>query len=154
MRIDVVPVNDAPVVHMPDIKVFHDRPRADAIFGVVKNTRIFVTDVDAEGKNIEVKLSAEKGKITLAKWKNVSVSGNGTPTVKIAGPVKWINEALIGTTFTPWSLFSGDAKLKVYANDRGNSGYGGALTDTESLVLRVTNGFVWNWRDWWNRFVG
>ncbi len=47
----------------------------------------------------------------------------------------------------------GNANLEVYANDRGNNGQGGALTDTEDMTIKVKNGYIRNWREWWDRLV-
>src|SRR5205823_1331231 len=46
-----------------------------------------------------------------------------------------INNALDGLIFTPTMDFSGVTSLVVVANDLGNSGLGGARTDTKTVSL-------------------
>ncbi len=155
VSMDIYSVNDAPVVHMPNIKAVHDETRRDAMFNVVRDTQIFVTDVDSDGdRMIEAKVTATNGILKLREWTNVTLTGNGTPALKLVGAVKWINEALKGMRYDPYDWFSGNAKVTVYANDRGNNGQGGALTDTEDMTIKVKNGYIWNWREWWNLFMG
>ena len=71
--------------------------------------------------------------------------------MKLVGAIKWVNEALKGMRFTAEDEYDGNGKLTVKADDRGNNGMGGALTDTENLTLKIEDGKVRNWRDWWNR---
>ncbi len=152
--IDIYSVNDAPVVHMPGIKAVYDETRPDAIFNVVRNTQIFVTDVDSGDNKIEVNVNAEHGILTIREWTNVTLAGNGTAALKLVGEVKWVNEAVKGMRYDPDDSYSGDAELEVYANDRGNDGLGGLLTDTEDLTIKVKEGYIRKWREWWTRRTG
>ena len=54
------------------------------------------------------------------------------------GTIAAINTALNGLTFSPTADFNGaGASLQVVTNDLGNTGSGGAKTDTDSVAITV-----------------
>ena len=70
----------------------------------------------------------------------MTVSGDGTPAnpLRLTGALAAINSVLdLGVVYTPISNFFGTTLLKILSNDAGNTGLGGALTDTDYLPIRV-----------------
>src|SRR2546425_1283148 len=53
------------------------------------------------------------------------------------GTVANINTALNGLSFAPTANFNGAASLQLVTNDQGNSGAGGALSDTDNVAITV-----------------
>src|SRR5439155_1292109 len=53
------------------------------------------------------------------------------------GTVANINTALNGLSFAPTANFNGAANLQLITNDQGNTGSGGALSDTDSVAITV-----------------
>jgi hypothetical protein len=72
----------------------------------------------------------------------VSVSGSGTGTLQLIGPVVDITTALNGLTYASPSTFSGGDTLTVSTNDQGNSGAGGAMSDSRSVQLTDVRLFI------------
>src|SRR5262249_23595702 len=66
-----------------------------------------------------------------------SVSGNGTGAVTLQGSLSAINTALDGLRYLPPSNFTGTVTLTVTSNDLGNTGAGGAMTDTDAVSIAV-----------------
>ncbi|HWT02752.1 MAG TPA: hypothetical protein VN256_21065, partial [Pyrinomonadaceae bacterium] len=54
------------------------------------------------------------------------------------GTIANVNAALSGMQFKPNSNYTGAASLKIISNDLGNTGSGGALTDTDTINITVT----------------
>ena len=55
----------------------------------------------------------------------------------ITGTMASINAALNGLVYLPGANFNGLATLTLTTNDLGNTGTGGALTDTDSVAITV-----------------
>jgi uncharacterized repeat protein (TIGR01451 family) len=136
--LSVSSVNDAPVNTVPATGSTNaDTP--------VSLTGISVSDVDAGPANISVVLSVTHGTLTL----NTSVpggviasdlSGNGSGLIVVLSTLAKINTTLAdanGLVFTPDTGFAGTATLTLVTNDLGNSGSGGALSDTDSEAISV-----------------
>src|SRR6185312_15506953 len=87
---------------------------------------ISIADVDAGSSSVQVTLAATNGVLTLAGTSGLTVSGNGTGTVTVTGLV-----------FAPTGNFNGSANLTVTTNDQGNTGAGGALSDSDSVAITV-----------------
>ena len=86
---------------------------------------ISVADVDASIGIEQVTLTVTTGTLTLGSiFGLTSVSGNGTMSITIRGQLTYLNSALKGLRFT-----GGATTLKVIANDLGNTGLGGPLSD-------------------------
>ena len=49
-----------------------------------------------------------------------------------------INTALDGLAFAPNANFSGAASLQIVTDDQGNTGSGGALSDSDTINITVT----------------
>ena len=53
------------------------------------------------------------------------------------GTLANINTALNGLSFAPTANYNGAASLQIVTNDQGNTGSGGALTDTDTVNITV-----------------
>ncbi len=152
--VNVVAVNDAPVVNTPAGKTMFE----DTTLNV---TGFSVSDVDVRTGTITVTLSilSADGILstdgTLIVRTNVAggvtagqVTGNGTNVVTLTAPLAAVNATLANATglvFTPSANFNtdgeGDLRLNVDVNDGGN-GENGALgtpqTGSGFVTIRVT----------------
>ncbi len=54
------------------------------------------------------------------------------------GTIAAVNTALNGLSFNPTAAFSGTASLQIVTNDQGNTGTGGALTDSDTVTINVS----------------
>src|SRR5581483_6685256 len=139
VSITVNAVNDAPINTLPAGPVTAVQDTDTPIHGVS------ITDVDAGGQDVQVTLSVGHG--TLAVNTSVlfglgplDVVGNGTGTVVITAPVSEINTTFGdagGLVYHGDAAFTGPDTLTVSTDDLGNSGAGGAKTDTDTLALSV-----------------
>src|SRR5262249_2632573 len=96
-----------------------------------------ISDVDAGSASVQVTLAVTNGVLNLAGTAGLTVSGNGTSTVVVTGSLANINTALNGLTFQPNANYNGAANLTVTTNDQGNTGSGGALSDTDPVAITV-----------------
>ena len=120
--------------------------RTGADFFVNEDTALVVgglsvSDVDVgetPGGEVSVTVAAASGTVTLADLVGLSsVSGDGTGSVTLQGSLAEVNEALDGLTYQGNLDFNGADTLTVSANDLGNTGSGGALTDVGSVSIIV-----------------
>lgn len=129
--VDIAAVNTAPVVTAPASRT--TSPNTPISFPGT----ISVTDADAGAANVQVTLTAINGTATLSGTAGLTVLGNGTASVISTGSIAAQNTALNGLQFSPDSGFSGAASLQVALDDLGNTGSGGALTDSETVSISV-----------------
>ena len=132
IHVDVSPVNDAPVNLLPTPPQVAQEDQPFVIQGLQ------VKDVDAGSSSIEVRLSVEHGTLNLLAGNGVTVTGNGSGMLVLSGPLDAINALLSGgVTYQGEQDFSGQDQLTMVTNDLGNSGSGGALSDSDSVVIEV-----------------
>ena len=111
----------------------------------VKITGIAVADGDVnEGSGaVKVTLSVGSGILTVSIGVDSGltasqITGNGTSTVVLQGPLAAVNATLAaGVTYRGNLNFSGTDALTVVADDLGNAGAGGALTDSQVVSIQV-----------------
>lgn len=135
--------NDPPVNMVPGLQTIPEDIAGGLIFSTGNGNLIQVKDVDAGAGDIKVTLTAGHGIVTLPLTTGLtSVNGNGTSTLVIVGTVTQINLRLDGLIFTPDanvnSSTTNGIKLTVLTDDQGNTGAGGALTDSDDILLNVT----------------
>ncbi|MFB2702854.1 retention module-containing protein [Aeromonas veronii] len=132
IHVDVSPVNDAPINVMPTIPQVAQEDQPFVIHGLQ------VKDVDAGNSPIKVTLSVEHGTLTLPAGSGVTVVGNGTGSLVLTGTLADLNALLSGgVTYQGNSDFYGNDALTMVTNDQGNTGSGGALSDTDVLPIEV-----------------
>src|SRR5690606_24457857 len=128
----VTAVNDAPEVLAPlSIAVFEDIPAA--------LTAISFTDADAGGADVVVTFSVPSGTLSATSGSGVTVGGTSS-AMTLTGSIADINSFISasGVSFTTASNSTADVTLTIGINDGGNSGSGGARTDSTTLTLDVT----------------
>ena len=127
--------NDAPVNTVPGTQTV-DEDTQTAIPG------ISVSDPDAGANNISTQLSVTNGvlDVTLAGSATISAGANSSSTLTINGNVTDINNTLATLQYTGNTNVNGVAAdtLTVVTNDLGNTGSGGAQSDTEPLAGPVS----------------
>ncbi|MBS4699675.1 retention module-containing protein [Aeromonas media] len=132
LPIEVQAVNDAPVNLLPGTPQV---AQEDTPF-VIKGLQ--VQDVDAGSGPMEVRLSVLHGTLVLADGSGVTVTGSGSDTLVLSGSQDAINALLAGgVTYQGEQDFNGQDALTMVTNDKGNTGSGGALVDTDVLPIEV-----------------
>lgn len=132
LPIEVQAVNDAPVNLLPGTPQV---AQEDTPF-VIKGLQ--VQDVDAGSSPMEVRLSVLHGTLVLADGSGVTVTGSGSDTLVLSGSQDAINALLVGgVTYQGEQDFNGQDALTMVTNDKGNTGSGGALVDTDVLPIEV-----------------
>jgi hypothetical protein len=143
MTVNVSSINDAPV---------NTRPAAvatplDTAYVFTSNA-ISIADVDAGSSTVQVTLTATNGTLSLSGTTGLSFSfsdangtgaGDGTAdaTMTFRGTIAAINAALDDLEFEPSASYFGTASLQIITNDLGNTGAGGALTDTDTVNVNT-----------------
>ena len=123
----VVP-NYAPTISLPTAQTFaEDTVR---VFSTANGNAISVAD--ANGDNLTVRVSSAQGVIALSQTTGLTVTGNGTGTVTLAGSLTLLNAALNGLSFTPTADYYGAASLTVTAND------GQAALQSSTVTMTIT----------------
>lgn len=131
VAITVDAVNNSPVVTVPGAQTINEDIQA-GIGG------ISVSDVDAgSAPNFSVTLSVSNGTIDVAGSGSATVSGNDSATVSVTGSVADVAGSLASTKYTGNANYNGADSLVVKADDNGNTGSGGALTDTKTVAITV-----------------
>ena len=123
------PANAAPVITRPaSFTVTEDT--AKSLAGVT------VSDPDAQGANITMTLSVASGAINATSCTGVSVGGTAVSRT-LTGSTANLSACFTGgaITYVPVANATTALTLTVVANDNGNAGTGGALTDSESIPL-------------------
>ncbi|MFN2577805.1 MAG: choice-of-anchor Q domain-containing protein [Pyrinomonadaceae bacterium] len=139
--ITVNAVNDAPVNNVPGPQTVPEN--STLTFSTANGNGVSISDVDAGGSAARLTLTATNGVITLGSTAGLAFTvGDGTadPTMTFTGTIASINTALQGMQFIPTNGYSGPATLQIVTNDQGNTGSGGALSDTDTVNITVNDG--------------
>ncbi|MGL4637889.1 MAG: Ig-like domain-containing protein [Beijerinckiaceae bacterium] len=132
----VTGVNDAPVNTLP---VTGWNVAEDA--ASLTLTGLSIVDIDAASGNMTVTLSVDAGSLLASAGGGVTVSGSGTGSIVLTGTLANLNAYLGGAfapQFVPSANFNGSVTLSMTTNDLGNTGAGGALSDTDTRTITVT----------------
>jgi VCBS repeat-containing protein len=119
IAITVNAVNDAPVNTVPGAQ------------SVAEDTALPISGVsvaDVDSSALTTTLNVSSGTLTVIA--GAGVSGNGTPTVTIAGTAAQINAALAGLTYTGNLNFNGADTLTVVTSD-------GTASDADTIAITV-----------------
>ncbi|MBI2805771.1 MAG: cadherin-like domain-containing protein [Planctomycetes bacterium] len=145
MTISASSVNTAPINTAPWALSMNED--TTLVFSSANAYEIAVSD-DSVSASIQVALAATNGTLTLSGTSGLSFSfsdangsgtGDGTndSTMRFRGSMSNINAALNGLAFTPTPNYNGGASVEIVTNDLGNTGSGGALTDTDTVSITV-----------------
>ncbi len=141
VSITVNAVNDGPVNTVPGAQSVTEN--STLTFSAGNGNLISIADVDAGAPGVRVTLTGTNGTVTLSGTGGLAFTvGDGTAdaTMTFSGTVANINTALNGLVFTPTAGFDGAASLQIVTNDLGNTGSGGALSDTDTVNITVNDG--------------
>ena len=131
--IAVAAVNDAPVLVVPGGQ--------SATEDLAKSiTGINVSDVDAASGSVKISLAVASGRLTLARTAGLTfTTGDGTAdgAMIFTGNLANVNASLATVTYLPNANFAGNDTLVITADDLGNSGSGGAKTDSKTISIAV-----------------
>ncbi|WP_172147244.1 DUF4347 domain-containing protein [Pseudomonas tumuqii] len=132
VTLSVTAVNDAPVVSVP------------ASIGVTEDTASTLTgisfsDVDAGGGSVIATLSVASGTLAATSGGGVTVGGSSS-ALTLTGTVANVNAFIAGSnlTYTTAANATTDVTLTVAINDSGNTGSGGAQSDSDTTTLQVS----------------
>lgn len=131
-------VNNAPVITAPATVTTPE----DTEFAFTGADTVSVADADLNNGEIQIKLTATNGTVRLGSTTNLTFSvGDGTAatTMTFKGLLADVNNALATLFFNPTANFSGAATVVVDADDLGNSGTGGPLTDSATINVTVSD---------------
>ena len=144
-NINISNINDAPVLSAPLAVTATE----DLTFSFIGANQISLADSDDFGAAEKVTLdlgAAPKGTITLSAITGLTFStGDGTAdTVMVfTGTKAAINAALATLTFTPTANINtvgggNEQSLGITVDDQGNTGTGGALTNSKAVLITIT----------------
>jgi hypothetical protein len=138
--ITITSVNDAPVNTVPGAQTWDEDVTAP--FSTAFSSVISVADVDAGSSSVRVTLTTTQGALTLNGTTGLSfTAGDGTSdaAMTFTGTLTNINAALDGMYLVPPVNYFGSASVEIVTNDLGNTGSGGALSDTDSVSVTFTS---------------
>ncbi len=134
VNIQVNAINDAPVNQLPAGYTTDEDV-------TLKLSGLSVSDVDVASGLISVTLTVARGTITAADAGGVSVTGSGSGSLQLSGTLANINAYLADTatqpSYIPVADDSGSVTLTMTSNDGGNTGAGGALTDSDNITITI-----------------
>ncbi len=131
--VNVVALNDAPTNTLP-------ATFTAGTTSLLPLAGLSVADPDAGASSITTTLSVTSGTLTATSGGGVTVSGSGTGSLTLTGSVSAINSFLLSSPPLFSSALTGTVTLTMVTNDGGNSGTGGALTDTDTATITVVAG--------------
>ena len=139
--VSLTAVNDAPVVGAPGAALAVTEQVGLNIHGA----GFTVSDVDAGGGQVTATLSVGEGAILVAAGNSgvTITNGNNSGTVTLTGTIAQIDALLTGAgtgtiVYTnPSDTPSADTPFTVTVNDQGNTGNGGAQTESASQTITI-----------------
>ncbi len=132
--IDVTAVNDPPTLGLPAAGF-----NVSILFPTTL-TGINVGDVDSAGSSVQLTLNVTAGALTASSGAGVTVTGSGTASLTLTGPITALTDFLANTppSFVPGS----STTLSVVLSDLGNTGTGGPLTANGSVPINAVSLFA------------
>lgn len=130
--VTVTAFNDAPLITVPvSITVTEDV--------ATPLTGISFSDIDAGASSLTVTLLVPSGSLTATSANGVTVGGSAS-SVTLSGSLSDINAFIAtgGVLFTTAANATSDVSLTIEVNDGGNTGSGGAKSDTATVILDVS----------------
>jgi hypothetical protein len=128
--IEIQPANNAPVNNLPASLVLDVDTQSSALtFGFSDDS----TD------QIQFSMTVEHGSVSVGDPSSLTlVSGaNHSPALSYSGSVAAVQAALGAIRYQPDAGYAGPDTLVFTTNDLGGSGFGGPLSDTDNLSIKV-----------------
>jgi predicted outer membrane repeat protein len=142
LTITVRGINDAPMITVPEPLSINEG--SSLVFGSNGNQISIADSDDADNfvsgdETLGVSLTVTNGTLVLSTTAGLTFSSgsNGGSAMTFTGALNNINAALNGLTYLPAVNFTGLAMLTMTANDLGNFGSGGPLTDFDLVSITV-----------------
>ncbi|BBD69636.1 hemolysin-type calcium-binding region [Nostoc commune NIES-4072] len=131
-------LNQSPVNTIPNtLSTFYDAYEGTPLIFSSNQGRMFaISDIDAGTNPVQVTLTATNGILTLNNTSGLTfTTGDGIadPTLTFTGTISSINNALDGLSFTATN-YRDTGSITITTNDLGNTGPGGAFSDTDTLT--------------------
>ncbi len=103
-------------------------------------TGISFSDPDAGSGTVTATFSVATGTLSAVSGSGVTISGSGTRMLTLSGSISDINSFIASSAvaFTTALNSTANVTLSVDINDGGNTGFGGALTDSAIVTLVVS----------------
>jgi len=139
IAINVTATNDAPVNSVPGAQSVDEM--VFLTFNTANGNLISVSDIDAgatgsTNPNLTVTLSTTQGGVLHATTGGgAAIGGQDSTNLTISGTVVQVNAALNGMTYRNASPATDI--LTVFTSDNGNTGAGGAKTDSDPITIEV-----------------
>ncbi len=133
-------VNDAPINTVPVTQSTNEDTAR--VFSVGNGNLISISDVDAGTASLQITLTGTNGAISLSGTGGLAFTvGDGTSdsTMTFTGTLTSINAALAGLSFLSTANYFGPASLQINTNDQGNTGAGGAMSDSDTIGINVAS---------------
>jgi hypothetical protein len=129
--------NAAPVNTVPAAQTTNEDTAK--VFSAAGGNAITLNDADAGSNNVRVQLTANaSAKISLPTGSLITAGANNSSDVTLTGSQSAINAALDGMRITPAANSTATITLTVDTNDLGNTGGGGAQSDSDDVTINVT----------------
>ncbi|WZB70478.1 hypothetical protein WJ968_33865 [Achromobacter xylosoxidans] len=95
--------------------------------------------MDAGGSVVTLTLAVPAGTLAALNANGVTVTGSGSGTLVLTGSIADINAFIAASRVSYLSApnANGDVTLTATVNDLGNTGSGGALSASDTVVLRI-----------------
>ena len=109
------------------------------VFSTANSNAISVADPDVGTNPLQLSLTVTTGRLTLASVVGLTFNSgaNGTGAMNFTGTVAQINAALNGLQYVPNANTYGPDVLTITTNDLGNTGTGGARSDSSLVAINV-----------------
>lgn len=131
-------LNDAPVNTVPGAQTVANN--APFVFSAGNGNGISIADPDGN-VSVVTDLSVTEGSLAVVSGGGATISTPTAKSVRIAGTVSQVNNALSQVTYTapvlPVPGFVGGVTLAIDTNDQGNTGAPGPITDHDEVPLNV-----------------
>jgi len=140
IRVDVTPVNDAPVNTVPSSQGIGADGRI--VFSGANGNAIGISDVDAGDAVLRTTITpVVGGSVTATAANGASVEADSDGALTITGTLDQINATLNGLTYQVLFSLDTETTLTVTTSDLGNTGTGGTLTDTDTVTITGLSAF-------------
>ena len=137
IAVTVANVNEAPVNTAPGtLSATEDQALQ------ISGQQFSIADVDAGSGTLVTTLAVQHGVVTAfgksSGQQYAQVTGSGTALVTLTGTAAEINASLALIAYLAQANYNGSDTLSMTTSDGGNSGTGGALSDTDTVAITVT----------------
>jgi hypothetical protein len=133
LAVNAAPVNTVPATQQADVT-------GTLVFSSANSNAISISDPDAGASPVQVTLTGTTGTVTLSGTTGLTFSaGDGTAdaAMTFTGTITDVNAALNGMRFNGDAFRTGNGSLQITTNDLGNTGTGGAQSDTDTVTVNM-----------------